>query len=172
MNKPYEPLCKYQSQRNYNQPRTKKSIPYATQPKISVRVRVSIKINQARKNRAPTRLTPLNLVKPKARITSKPKYIHTKSPFKKITKYEGVIDYKIISEIYLKIQANASTIQSELGGGLYDLLGLAMQPYTHWTVPGHDFEQWDHPTQAAPVSTNAAASEASRWIQHHASQVD
>ena len=50
-------------------------------------------------------------------MTSKPEYIRSKFTFKKITKYEGVIDYKIIREIHRKIQANASIIQSEFGGG-------------------------------------------------------
>ena len=47
-----------------------------------------------------------------------------------MTKYEGVVDYKIIREIHRKVQANASTIQSELGRGQNGLLGLAMQPET------------------------------------------
>ena len=50
-------------------------------------------------------------------MTSKPEDIRSKFPLKKITKCEGVVDYKIIRKIYHKIQANASTIQSELGGG-------------------------------------------------------
>ena len=57
-------------------------------------------------------------------MTSKPEDIRSKSPFKKITKFEGVIDYKIIREIHRKTQANASTIQSELGGGQNGILGL------------------------------------------------
>ena len=61
-------------------------------------------------------------------MTSKPEDIHSKFPLKKITKYEGVVNYKIIREIHHKIQENASTIQSELGWGKHGLLGLAMQP--------------------------------------------
>ena len=59
-------------------------------------------------------------------MISKPEYIHSKYPFNKITKYEGVIDFKIIREIHRKIQANVSTIHSELGGGQHGLLGMAM----------------------------------------------
>ena len=47
-----------------------------------------------------------------------------------MTKYEGVIDYKIIHEIYRKNQANASTIQSEMGRGEHVILRLEMQPAT------------------------------------------
>ena len=55
-------------------------------------------------------------------MTSKPEDIRSKFLFKKITKYEGVIDYKIFREIHRKIQTNASTIQSELvGGGMVSL---------------------------------------------------
>ena len=71
----------------------------------------------------------------------KPEDIHSKLPFKKITKCEGVIDYKIIREIHRKIQANASTIQSELGGGQRGLLGMEMQPATYLTVIGQDFQR-------------------------------
>ena len=105
-------------------------------------------------------------------MTSKPDDIRRKFPFKKITKCEGVIDYKIIREIHRKIQANASTIQSELGGGQHGLLGLAMQPATYRTVIGQYFQRLVRPPQAAPVPTNADASEIPRYIQFHAAQVD
>ena len=45
-------------------------------------------------------------------MTSKLEDIRSKFPLKKITKCEGVIDYKIIRKIHRKIQANVSTIQS------------------------------------------------------------
>ena len=61
-------------------------------------------------------------------MTSKTEYIRSKPPFKKITTFEGVIDYKIIRGIHRKIQANASTVQLELGGGQHGLLGLEIQP--------------------------------------------
>ena len=73
-------------------------------------------------------------------MTSKPEDIRSKSPFKKITKCEGVIDYKIIHGIHRKIQANASTIQSKLGGGKHGLLGMEMQPATYRTLIGQDFQ--------------------------------
>ena len=91
-------------------------------------------------------------------MTSKPEDICSKFPFNKITKCEGVIDYKIIHEIHRKIQANASTIQSELGGGQNGLLGLEMQPDTYRTVIRQDFQRPVRPPQAAPVPTNADAS--------------
>ena len=47
-------------------------------------------------------------------MTSKPEETRIKSPLKKITKFEGDIDYKIIHENNRKIQFNASTIHSEL----------------------------------------------------------
>ena len=105
-------------------------------------------------------------------MTSKPEDIHSKSPFKKITKWEGVINYKIIREIHRKIQANASTIQSELGEGQHGLLGLAMQPATYQTAIGQDFQRPVRPLQAAPVPTNVDSDEIPRYIQLHASQVD
>ena len=57
-------------------------------------------------------------------MNSKTEDICIKFFFKKIIKCEGVIYYKIIREIYRKIQANASTIQSELGGVQHDILGM------------------------------------------------
>ena len=59
-------------------------------------------------------------------MTSKTEDIRKKSHLKKITKCEGVIDYKIIREIHRTIKASASTIQSELVGGHHGLLRLAM----------------------------------------------
>ena len=104
-------------------------------------------------------------------MTSKPEDIRSKSPFKKITKCERVIDYKIIREIHRKIQANASTIQSELGGGQHGILGLIMQPATYRTVIGKDFQRPVRPPQAAPVPTNTDAAGIQRYIQLHASQL-
>ena len=89
-----------------------------------------------------------------------------------MTKFEGVINYKTIREIYRKIQANVSTIQSELGGGQHGLLGLAMQPATYRTVIGQDFQRPVHPPQVAPVPTNMDASEITRYIRLHVTQVD
>ena len=89
-----------------------------------------------------------------------------------MTKCEGVIDYKIIRKIHRKIQANTSTIQSELGGGQHGLLGMAMQPATYCTVIGQDFQRPVRPPQAAPVPTNTDAAEIPRYIQLHAAQVD
>ena len=105
-------------------------------------------------------------------MTSKPEDIRSKAPLKKITKCEGVINYKIIRKIYRKIQANASTIQSELGGGQHGLLGMEMQPATYKNVIGKDFQRLVHPPQASPVPTNADAAEIPRYIQLHAAQVD
>ena len=63
-------------------------------------------------------------------MTSKPEDICRKPPFNTITKFEGVVDYKRIRKIHRKIQANASTIQSELGRGQHGILELEMQQYT------------------------------------------
>ena len=105
-------------------------------------------------------------------MTSKTEYIRRKLPFKKIKKCEGVIDYKIIRETHRKIQANMSTIQSELGRGQHGILGLEIQPATYQTVIGHDFQRSDRPPQASPVPANAGASKVPRYIYHHAYQVD
>ena len=88
------------------------------------------------------------------------------------SKPEGVIDYKIIREIHRKIQANASTMQSELGGGKHGILEMEMQPATYRTVIGQYFQRPFHPPQASPVPTNTDAAEFPRYIQLHAAQVD
>ena len=72
-------------------------------------------------------------------MTSKPKYISIKSPLNNITKFEGVVEYNIIHEIHCNIQANISTIHSEIGVGQYSLLGLAMQQATYHMVIKHKF---------------------------------
>ena len=97
-------------------------------------------------------------------MTSKPEDICSKFPFKKITKCEEVIDYKIIREIHRKIQENASTIQSELGGGQHGLLGLEMQPATYRTVIGQYFQRLVCPPQADPMPTTMDAAEIPRYI--------
>ena len=73
-------------------------------------------------------------------MTYKLEDIRNKYPANKITKYEGVINYKIIHKIHQKIQVNASTIWSELGGGQHGLLGMAMKPATYRTVIGQEFQ--------------------------------
>ena len=90
-------------------------------------------------------------------MTSKPEYIFSKFLFKKITKYEGIIDYKIIREIDRKLQANASSIQSELGEGQHGILGMTMQPATYQTVTWQEFLIPDRTPQAAPVPANSDA---------------
>ena len=105
-------------------------------------------------------------------MTSKPEDICSQFHFKKITKCEGFIDYKIICKIHRKIQAKKSTIQSELGEGQHGLLGLAMKPSTYRTVIGQDFQRPYRSPQAAPVPINVSEAEVPRYIQHHAAQVD
>ena len=105
-------------------------------------------------------------------MTSKPEDICSKISFNKIKKCEGFIDYKIIRGIHCKIQENTSTIQSELGVGQHGLLGLAMQPFTYQIVTGKEFQSPYCPPKVAPVTSNAAADEVPRYIQHHAAQVD
>ena len=74
-------------------------------------------------------------------MTSKPEYIRRKPPFKKITKCEEVIDCKIIREILRNIQANMSTIQSELDGLQHGLREMAMQKATYQAFTGHEFSR-------------------------------
>ena len=105
-------------------------------------------------------------------MTSKPEDIRSKFLFKKITEYEGVIDYKIIREIYRKIKANASTIQSELGGGQHGLLGMEIQPAIYRNEIGQYFQRPIRYPQAAPVPINTYADEIPSYIQLHAAQVD
>ena len=115
----------------------------------------------------------MNSVKQKyPSMNPKPEDICSKSPFKKVTKCEGVIDKKIIRKIHRKIQANASTIQSKLGGERHGLLRMAMQPANYRTVVGQDFQRPVRHPQAAPVPTNTYAAEILRYIQLHADQVD
>ena len=47
-----------------------------------------------------------------------------------------------------------------------------MQPATHQTVTGHDFQRPYRPPQAAPVPANAAETEVPSYIQHHAAQAE
>ena len=47
-----------------------------------------------------------------------------------------------------------------------------MQPSTYQTVIVKGFQQPARTSQASPVPTNAASAEISRYIQHHAAQVD
>ena len=65
----------------------------------------------------------------------KPEDISSKYPFKK----NWIIDYETIRKTYRKIQANTSTIQSELGGGQHSLFGMEMQPSKYRTVIGKYF---------------------------------
>ena len=55
------------------------------------------------------------------------------------------MDYKIIRKIHHKIQANMSTIKSELGGVQHGILGMAIQPGIHQTVIEHDLSPWPVP---------------------------
>ena len=105
-------------------------------------------------------------------MISKPEDIFRKNPLKKTTKGEGVIDYKLIRKVHRKIQANASTIQSELGGGQHGLLGMEIQPAIYRNEIGQYFQRPIRYPQAAPVPINTYADEIPIYIQLHAAQVD
>ena len=72
----------------------------------------------------------------------------------------------------LQKKVNASTIQSELGGGQHGILGMEMQPATHKTIIGKDFHRLVYPPQSALVPTNADAAVITGYIQFHAAQMD
>ena len=47
-----------------------------------------------------------------------------------------------------------------------------MQPATYRTVTGKEFKLPDRPPQADRMPANAVADEVTRYIKHHAAQVD
>ena len=55
-------------------------------------------------------------------------------PFPAIARFPGRPTFESISEIHVKLKANASSIHSELGGGTHGLLGLTLQPGTYMMI--------------------------------------
>ena len=58
---------------------------------------------------------------------------------------EGELDFKSIKEIEKIIVTNASSIESELGGGQHGLLGLVVSTAQYNTITGHNFVPHENP---------------------------
>lgn len=66
-------------------------------------------------------------------------------PTSSIPSVEGEPTYKSIKEVEKCIITNASSIESELGGGQHGLLGLVISPERYLTITGHEFIPHENP---------------------------
>ena len=66
-------------------------------------------------------------------------------PTSNIPSVEGEPDYKTIKEVGKIIITNASSMESELGGGQHGLLGLVVSPTRYNTITGNNFVPHENP---------------------------
>ena len=66
--------------------------------------------------------------------------IRANFPFPVIPREPGLLDHQRINEVHSKVQTNASSIASELGG-LHGLMGLTFVNATYHQITGNYFKQ-------------------------------
>ena len=93
-------------------------------------------------------------------------------PYPTIPKIPGRPTFETISEIHTKLKANASSVQSELGGGTHGLLGLTLQPGTYTVLTGHVFQPPVNPGPVANVPPNQTGPQIANILRHHKDQLN
>ena len=63
-------------------------------------------------------------------------YVNTYFPHPEPTKIEGEPTYKSLTTVNNELKANASSVDSELGGGNHGYLGLVLSDPEYATIPG------------------------------------
>lgn len=66
-------------------------------------------------------------------------------PHSTLPKIEGEPDFAGIKNIEKLIITNASSCESELGGGQHGMLGLVISPERYQLITGHEFEPHPNP---------------------------
>ena len=71
-------------------------------------------------------------------------------------KIEGQPTFKTIKEVEKLLDTNSTSVQSKLGGGAHDYLGLTKSSEKHNTVTGHDFNAHANPEAIPTFPANAS----------------
>jgi hypothetical protein len=88
-------------------------------------------------------------------------------PYVTIPKQTGTPTYESINEVHQKLKANASSIQSELGGGTHGLLGLMLRPNRYLELTGQPFVFPINPGPTTVIPEGATAAVTSALIRNH-----
>ena len=74
-------------------------------------------------------------------------YIDTYFEFKELTKIHGEPTYDSIKRLHNEVKANAASVPSTLGGGVFGHLGLVLTPNQYAMVSNAPFNRPNHPGQ-------------------------
>ncbi len=88
-------------------------------------------------------------------------------PFITITKQPGLPTYETITEVHLKLKANASSVVSKLGGGAHGLLGLVLPPATYATLTNVVFNTPVNPGTTPNIEAGGTAVQIHEIVRQH-----
>jgi hypothetical protein len=88
-------------------------------------------------------------------------------PFITITKQPGLPTYETIAKVHLKLEANASYIVSELGGGAHGLLGLVLSPATYTTLTNVAFNAPVNPGTTPNIEAGGTTAQINEAVRQH-----
>ena len=100
-------------------------------------------------------------------------YVTTYFPHKVPTLVRGVPNYANIKRVKTELRANASSVDSELGGGDHGYLGLVLSNVEYLAVPGVNGNMFQPPAypRAFVISPTASAVEALQRREAHNEQI-
>ena len=84
-----------------------------------------------------------------------------------ITRQPGMTPYEIIQEKHMRIKSNATSVQSELGGGAHGLLGLALSPAAYRTITGYYFAVPGNPGTLPDLTQGQTEPQISEAVRQH-----
>ena len=91
--------------------------------------------------------------------------IEANFPHPDISAQPGIPTYDIIASAHRKSKANATLVESTLGGGSHGLLGLTILHETYQTVTGHAFVAPVNPGGLPIIALAATQAQISEAVQ-------
>jgi hypothetical protein len=88
-------------------------------------------------------------------------------PHLTIVSITGVPSYETITSLNLQLNANASSVQSNLGDGLLGLLYLTVTPVEYNTMSNVAFDPPDNSGPVPPMADNATGAQITASIHKH-----
>ena len=92
-------------------------------------------------------------------------------PHPTLTPISGVPTYETIAELNLKLNANAASVQSNLGDGQLGLLYLTVTPAEYTTLSATAFVPPANPGTTPVIATGATAAQTSASIRQHTTEI-
>ena len=86
-----------------------------------------------------------------------------------LTRVTGSLNFKKLNQLKNELKANASSIQSDLGGGLNGHLGLITTAIEYTSIDNTPYTRYNNPPPLN-IPRATAQHEANRWREEHKEQ--